>query len=448
MPKITIYESDLTGSQYTGDEIVVFLPGNCIIADGKADKNGCILIPEKSILSNYIYSDYVQLITNVLTAKEIFVKTDYTVSTDDDSNTVLTFSLAGTYTSALDALNATSIPENAYQANDQKKTITITKYASDDSYLFAEMLTNKGFQVLYYSGAINTALFENTWFKDKNEYNIKYLTTGMNGSLPVDKGTALYASLISICNSRMDCVALIDTLKPTKNYTYDDLKKAVQNVNDEEGRAALFADWGYIDALNNKMMPGSYFYLSALGDSVNAGKKWDSIAGVKRGVLTSYVKPVALNLSKYDLDNNVMDLTAEGNRSYNGIVNIRPYGWTIWGDRTLRLNNSGTGLKATSFLSIRVLVCDIAKRAYQSAINNTFESNNDVTWMNYKTSITQLLDKMVADYKLADYKIVKLPSDRVAQIKCKIRLVPIEPVEDFDIYINLENATANIEEQG
>lgn len=448
MPKITIYESDLTGSQYTGDEIVVFLPGNCIIADGKADKNGCVLIPEKSILSNYIYLDYAHGIVAALASAGIVQKTDYTIN---ENTGALEFSLSQVFSQAEEVIdNTQSLGKSSYTADSVNHTITPTAYTADGSYTFAEMLTNKGFQVLYYSGSINNSLFQNDWFKDKNEYNIKYITTGMNGSLPVKTGTALHNTILSICNNRMDCIALIDTLKPTttQSYTYDDLKTAVKNVNDEEGRAALFADWGYIDALNSQMMPGSYFYLSALGDSVNAGKKWDSIAGVKRGVLTNYVKPVALNLSKYDLDNNVMDLTAEGSRSYNGIVNIRPYGWTIWGDRTLRLNNSGTGLKATSFLSIRVLVCDIAKRAYQSAINNTFESNNDVTWMNYKTSITQLLDQMVADYKLADYKIVKLPSDRVAQIKCKIRLVPIEPVEDFDIYINLENATANIEEQG
>lgn len=29
MPKITIYESDNTGSTYNGDEINVFVPGNC-----------------------------------------------------------------------------------------------------------------------------------------------------------------------------------------------------------------------------------------------------------------------------------------------------------------------------------------------------------------------------------------------------------------------------------
>ena len=387
MPKITIYEKDETGAKYTGDEIVVFVPGGCSAASGKSlDKNECILIPEGADISKYLVE------------------------------------------------------------------------GSDSSYDYAKMLVDKGFQVVYCKKSADATLFESSWLKDKNQYNIKYLTTGVSGSLDTATETqtteeasatkTVYNAMIELCNNRKDCIALIDTLSTASFDTYDKLLTAVQTVNDTEGRAALFADWGYIDETKQVKMPGSYFYLSALGDSVNAGKKWDAIAGVQRGVVSDFVAPVNLNLSKYDLDNNVMNISTTAQSSYNGIVTIRPYGWTIWGDRTLRKNNSTNGLKATSFLSIRVLVCDIAKRVYQSAINNTFESNSDVTWMNYKTYIAQLLDQMVADYKLADYKILKLPSDRAAQIKCKIRLVPIEPVEDFDIYINLENATANIEEQG
>ena len=382
MPKITIHEQDFSGVQYMGDEVVVFLPGNCSIATNKEDKNNCVLIPGNAKIEEYI---------------------------------------------------------------------TAASSAPDGSYTYAKMLVDKGFYVLYHNGTPSSTLFQQSWLKDKDQYNIKYLTTGTNGSLAsVDADSETAAAtcdkMIEVCNDRKDCVALIDTLKTATEFTtYDKVLQAAQKVTDTDGRGALFADWGYIDETKHVKMPGSYFYLSALGDSINAGKKWDAIAGVKRGVLKDFIAPANLNLSKYELDNNVMNIDTE-QRSYNGIVSIRPYGWTIWGDRTLRKNI--TTLTATSFLSIRILVCDIAKRVYHSAIQNTFESNSDVTWMNYKTSITQLLDQMVADYKLADYKILKLPSDRAAQIKCKIRLVPIEPVEDFDIYISLEDATANISEQG
>lgn len=399
MPKINIYEADKTGSTYLGDEIVVFLPGKCSIVK-TADKNGCVLIPERSNIAEYL-----------------------------------------------------------------------TDAGQDGTYEYAEMLTDRAFQVLYCPvSSVDKALFEQTWLKDKNEYNIKYLTTGCSGSVIVTSSnskstkasgeeqslsfaTDIAVQMMSLASERKDCVALIDVGPNSPDMKPTDLQKALTDIviPSDDGLkktyGASFADWGYIDDKHETSMPGSYFYLGALGTAVNNGQKWDSVAGVKRGVLSSYAAPVSMNLTKYELDNVIMppSETETGSSSFNGIVNVRPYGYTIWGDRTLR-NNKGDGLKATSFLSIRVLVCDLCKRVYNAAINNTFESNSDVTWMNYKTTIADLLDQMVADYKLADYKIIKLASDRASQIKCQIRLVPLEPVEDFDIYIQLENATANITE--
>ena len=52
-----------------------------------------------------------------------------------------------------------------------------------------------------------------------------------------------------------------------------------------------------------------------------------------------------------------------------------------------------------------------------------------------------LIPKMVADNKLADYRITKITPAPSATIKCKIRLVPIEPVEDFDITIDLTSGS-------
>lgn len=453
MPKITIYEKDDTGFQYTGDEVVVFLPGGCTILSNK-DVNGCVTISGNSRVSDFISDTNESTKTRIDKVLEVAkVLSDFTyVPASEGNKAKYTATKEDSYNVAVEALSI--LPPALYSLSAEERLFTITveidTTTTDNSYEYARMLVDSGFDVVYYSGTVDESLYKNSWFYDKNTYNIKYITSGITGNISKKSNTwnvGVINAIISICNQRKDCIALADlVVDSTSSFTYQDVLAAVKDVADDDGRAALFADWGYTE--NSLIMPGSYFYLQSLSKSVNAGKKWDSIAGVKRGVVSSYTTPVSMKLTKYDLDENVQKLTETGSRSYNGIVNIRPYGWTIWGDRTLLKNTLGSGLKASSFLSLRALVCDIAKRCYQSAINNTFESNSDVTWMNYKTSITQLLDQMVADYKLADYKIVKLASDRAAQIKCQIRLVPIEPVEDFDIYINLENATANIEEQG
>ena len=242
------------------------------------------------------------------------------------------------------------------------------------------------------------------------------------------------SALVDIAKERKDCVVLADYEQLAPTVKFSDVYTALQTVTTSDNSyAALFSDWG---VYSGKTMPPSFFYLMQAASAIDGGDKWSSVAGVKRGTIDSIYATPQHYISKYDLDNTY--LQKEG-ISFNGFTNIRPYGYTIWGDRTL-LANTGS-LKATSYLSIRLLVCDLAKRVYNTSIYNTFESNSDVTWVNYKTPIVELLDQMVADNKLADYRINKITPAPSATIKCKIRLVPIEPVEDFDITIDLTSGS-------
>lgn len=381
MPKIKIHIEDTTGSQYNGDEVVVFVPGNAQVKLG-LDSNNCVYIAANSNIEDYL-----------------------------------------------------------------------TKTENDTSYEYTEALISYGFDVVYQSGIADMSalktLFDNTYLKDKNAYNIKYLTSGVLGSFTLDttkKNEADFSitnKMISIAQARTDCVALIDYAYTSSTITSQKLYEQIQSITDAEGFGAMTADWGMY---NLNPMPGSLFYLIEAGKRIEAEKRWDAVSGVNYGVVASvYSGNCSVNISKYDLDN-YMEPTSEGNKCFNGIVQIRPYGYTIWGDRTLKTNTSGTGLKAMSFLSLRILVCDICKRVYESSIKTTFESNNDITWMNYKTNISELIDKMVADGKLANYQITKITSDSGSEIKCKIKIVPNEPVEDFDVYVNITNGTTEVTE--
>lgn len=307
---------------------------------------------------------------------------------------------------------------------------------SDKSVTYASNLNALGLNILYCK---ITAITANSldFLLDKNAYKLRYLTSGVLGALKITKGTepkyTLDATVANELNrvavSRMDCVSLIDLEKAaSKNSDPDEIYEAVQELSlTDNSYAAMFIDW-------SGDFPGSYYYLRAAAKLLQGNKRWDSVAGVKRGIDSGYTGPATLKneLSKYDLDNTYQARTGV---SFNGFVKVNG-AYTLWGDRTLK-NNSG--LTATSFLSIRLLVCDICERAYTAAINNTFESNNDVTWANYKNSIAELLDQAVADYKVAAYNIVKLTPEATATIRCKIRIVPIEPVEDFVIEIELDN---------
>jgi hypothetical protein len=47
---------------------------------------------------------------------------------------------------------------------------------------------------------------------------------------------------------------------------------------------------------------------------------------------------------------------------------------------------------------------------------------------------------MKSDQGISDYKIIKVTNSRKALLTAKVRIVPIEAVEDFEINIHLEDA--------
>jgi hypothetical protein len=51
-----------------------------------------------------------------------------------------------------------------------------------------------------------------------------------------------------------------------------------------------------------------------------------------------------------------------------------------------------------------------------------------------------MLDRMKADQGVRDYKIEKVYTDKKATLKARIRIVPIEAVEDFILEISLEDS--------
>jgi hypothetical protein len=52
---------------------------------------------------------------------------------------------------------------------------------------------------------------------------------------------------------------------------------------------------------------------------------------------------------------------------------------------------------------------------------------------------TRAVEKMRADQGIADYKLIKVKAPK-ATLKAKIRIVPIEAVEDFEIDLFLEDS--------
>lgn len=292
-------------------------------------------------------------------------------------------------------------------------------------------------------------------FTDKGEYVIKFITSG---AYPVFEfnGSIIAKAMVELAANRGDCTALIDHT-PNNERTLFAIggnsvfakattwaRTPVVNKLGEDAYtyAAMFTPYGvYNCSTVNKqvMLPASHGYLSALAASVQVNGNWMAAAGVSRGGV-----PNLISLCQ-NLTNAIAD--SYQNRdgiSINPITNIKPYGLTIWGNRTLKNNAKKGDLTATSFLSIRQLTNDVKRTVWVAAKTLTFEQNSDILWINFKSKIMPTLDQMVSGSGITKYEIKKQATTKKATVKAVVRLYAIEPVEDWDITIELADSYTDI----
>ena len=345
----------------------------------------------------------------------------------------------------------------------------------DKSYIYAKELLNLGIPVLYESinsynpegtveapdikkmyTAMQGDLF--TVIQEKGEFDIKYITSGGYPTFETGIGEPstttndIATKMITAAYNRGDCVALIDhTDNPDRDLTgvnsfYDAIKVFAKAKSTMSDFAAAFTPWVTIDCVtlsgkkNTNSMPPSFAYLAALAKSIKTNANWIAIAGATRGQIPNLSSANSLNITKR-LTNSIAENEYQNRDgiSINAITNIKPFGYRIWGNRTLKDNSIEQNLTATSFLNIRNMVSDIKKVAYMACKKYMFEQNNDVLWTNFKSYIEPTLDKMQTGAGLSGYKIIKQPTTEKAKLIAIIKLYPLYAVEDFEITVTMED---------
>lgn len=283
--------------------------------------------------------------------------------------------------------------------------------------------------------------------EDRGEYNLKFLTFG--SYIPT---SAIRKYMVTSAATRGDCTAILDVEDGSVDTFIGDVKNPANRVTitvndrDEDGYsyATTFTPSSnyYCATLGKNVdMPGSYAYLTCLGPASIDYSNYDAVAGVNRGLIKNLNKVnrviTTVEAEQYQARNSV---------SINPIQNIRPYGYCIWGNRTLKDNSIAGELMATSFLNVRQLVSDVKKVVYAAAKSLTFEQNSDVLWINFKSKVVPTLEGMKSGNGLSDYKIERLTTDKRATVKAKITLYVVEAVEDWDFTIEISDSTVLISE--
>lgn len=288
---------------------------------------------------------------------------------------------------------------------------------------------------------------------DKGNFSIKYLTSGGYPVFEYDNNSIVNA-MLSLAEARGDCVAIIDHTdfvdRPLNPNSSSSIYSAVNSASISYGEfGTMFTPWATYSRVTSDIedssfrAPASFAYLTSLADSIKTNANWLAIAGSARGGVK--------NLAVMDtiIPNGIADLMQPRDpekTAINAITNIKPYGHTIWGNRTLKQN--GENLIAGNFLNIRNLVSDVKKTCYRAARKYTFEQDTDILWINFKSEISKLLDKMQAGYGISGYKILRDVNHQFANAKAtlcaKIILYPTYAVEDFYITVILEDNEVSV----
>ena len=352
----------------------------------------------------------------------------------------------------------------AIYSHDESGTVTtVTKPVAPAhriSYALAKYLLNNGcyvlFQIVITDGedAWNTRFEE---IKDKGLYDPKFLCMGEYA-----EGTYDLSGLIGVAERRGDCIALIDHPSTLKNSS--EVHNWMISVN--SSYAAAFSPWCSNTMYNSgtkanpvyPLLPPSFSFLATYANSIKSNPAWLSAAGAFRGAVPGLVK-VGIKYGEKDIDilQNRVTTYSGGQESFgegdnvgvscNPICNIEPFGIIVWGNRTGLLNGAD-GLKATSFLNIRNLACDVKKTMWKAARRYTFEQNTLRLWLNFCSQIRPLLDQAKTGEGISAYKFVQEETSAKARLKARVIIVPIEAVEDFELSFVLDDSVETEESVG
>lgn len=349
----------------------------------------------------------------------------------------------------VDAVNGPFAPTSlvvtlTYVPTGESEAVTATINVDSDGY------TETG--ATAWGGVGNTITLTSTGFAVTLNANWTWTSatyTASRTDTTTTYGASIAQKMVSVASARGDSVAIIDhTNNPVRALTgassvYESVKAT--NITDAEF-ATMFTPWATyttvaegINVPSNQVMPASFGYLLSLAKSIRTNANWFAIAGVSRG-LVPYIQE--LNTVQRLSNTIANSYQPRDDVSINAITNIKPYGLTIWGNRTLKDNVSN--LVATSFLNIRNLVSDVKKVAYTTAKSLIFEQNSDVLWVNFKAGITPLLDQMLSGQGITGYKIIKGTTTEKAKVVADIKIYPIEAVEDFEINVIISDDTVTV----
>ena len=373
-----------------------------------------------------------------------------------------------------DYYSLTKVSDSAYDSGTLYAVVKASNVGQDKSEVvhygnqIAYELLGLGYTVLY-KDLTNSAITDDflSPLSDKANYDFRFIISGY-----IDPTDGVNEAIIRLANKRGDCTALVDVKESAYVGIEVDPTTAIKNeVNrfcnaskfNEELKFASFIAPSLCYNINypfkagtstderiysDTKFPGSFHYLACLAHSVRDLNfaEWYAVAGYTRGISSLKVKHTSVKLG----ENAISALEPRYNAKIDGlysavnvIANFRN-SYLLWGNRTaypLGLEDTDDeNLVASHFMNIRQLCTTLKKELYRACRRFTFDPNSSILWVNFCNAIRPTLEAMKADQGIEDYEIIRVNVSEKATLRARVRIVPIEAVEDFYIELSLEDS--------
>ena len=274
-----------------------------------------------------------------------------------------------------------------------------------------------------YTTAIN--LLSN---KDEYQFNI-VSTPGLiyKGGQAVGGGTKsaknVIDSVISLAESRGDCIAVVD-LVPTASLVTDVTGQAA-TIN--SSYAATYWPWVQVQSATGKneyvpagtVIPGVYAFTD------NSSAPWFAPAGLVRGGLAGVIQ-AERKLTKGDRDTLYLG-------KVNPIATFPGTGISVFGQKTLQ-----TKASALDRVNVRRLLIELKKFIGDQARNLVFEQNTIATRNRFLAIVNPYLESVVQRQGLYAYRVVMDDTNNTADVVDRNQLVGqifIQPTKTIEFVV-------------
>ncbi len=257
---------------------------------------------------------------------------------------------------------------------------------------------------------------------NKDEYQINIVSApGMIHSSTI--GQSVNNSLISLAESRGDCIAVVD-LVPTGAIISDVTTQAAA-IN--SSYAATYWPWVQVQSATgkNEYVPAGVTIPGVYAFTDNASAPWFAPAGLVRGGLAGVIQ-AERKLTKGDRDTLYLG-------KVNPIATFPGTGISVFGQKTLQ-----TKASALDRVNVRRLLIELKKFIGDQARNLVFEQNSIATRNRFLATVNPYLESVVQRQGLYAYRVVMDDTNNTADVVDRNQLVGqifIQPTKTIEFVV-------------